>query len=503
MARKVKDNLNIAFIHPDLGIGGAERLVVDAALGLQECGHDVTIYTSHCDKEHCFDEIKKEQVKVVVAGDFLPTQLFGRFFILFATLRQLVLVLKLAFTGVINKHDIFIVDQLSTCVPFLHILSKARILFYCHFPDQLLATRTSLLKKLYRLPFDLIEQVSMSFSDFVVVNSQFTRSIFFKVLNMVKINPNVVYPCVSMEQTSVLPEDEKLLSKIIGPNSRYYLSINRFERKKNIELAIESFHYSNQGKDKRSKLLVCGGYDKRVTENVEYLEELQTVVKKLGMKYSTISYPQYSKTPEDFNLPTDLTESKVLFITSVSGSLKDLLLQNTEMLLYTPSFEHFGIVPLEAMKHGKPVLAVNNGGPLETVISVKQDSANLKTATGWLRPPESAKWAAAIDESVEFNIKNPSFFKENNPQHVYEKFSRDAMVESFLVNIEKMLLNERRISLLAVLTTIALNFLIHKSILYIFPLSSTVFLLIATLFIASGHYVPGVYWIFASSLPYA
>jgi alpha-1,3/alpha-1,6-mannosyltransferase len=31
----------IGFIHPDLGIGGAERLIIDAAIELQRCGHRV------------------------------------------------------------------------------------------------------------------------------------------------------------------------------------------------------------------------------------------------------------------------------------------------------------------------------------------------------------------------------------------------------------------------------------------------------------------------------
>jgi alpha-1,3/alpha-1,6-mannosyltransferase len=68
-------SLHVAFIHPDLGIGknpssessnerllctigGAERLVVDAALGLQSLGHSVDIYTSHHNPAHCFDETK-------------------------------------------------------------------------------------------------------------------------------------------------------------------------------------------------------------------------------------------------------------------------------------------------------------------------------------------------------------------------------------------------------------------------------------------------------------
>lgn len=46
----------VVFFHPDLGIGGAERLVIDAAVGLKNRGHKVIIFTSHCDRNHCFDE---------------------------------------------------------------------------------------------------------------------------------------------------------------------------------------------------------------------------------------------------------------------------------------------------------------------------------------------------------------------------------------------------------------------------------------------------------------
>lgn len=34
--------VKVAFVHPDLGIGGAERLVVDAALELSALGHEVS-----------------------------------------------------------------------------------------------------------------------------------------------------------------------------------------------------------------------------------------------------------------------------------------------------------------------------------------------------------------------------------------------------------------------------------------------------------------------------
>ncbi|PHH68955.1 hypothetical protein CDD83_5873 [Cordyceps sp. RAO-2017] len=69
----------IVFFHPDLGIGGAERLVVDAAVGLQERGHRVVIFTNHCDPGHCFDECRDGTLDVRVRGSWLvPPSVLGR-----------------------------------------------------------------------------------------------------------------------------------------------------------------------------------------------------------------------------------------------------------------------------------------------------------------------------------------------------------------------------------------------------------------------------------------
>ena len=54
----------IVFLHPDLGIGGAERLVVDAALALKSRGHSVHFVTNHHDPNHCFEETTNGQLNV-------------------------------------------------------------------------------------------------------------------------------------------------------------------------------------------------------------------------------------------------------------------------------------------------------------------------------------------------------------------------------------------------------------------------------------------------------
>ena len=66
---------NVIFIHPDLGIGGAERLIVDAAVSLQELGHKVTIFTSHCDPNHCFDEAKDGMSTLYYCASGTPRRL--------------------------------------------------------------------------------------------------------------------------------------------------------------------------------------------------------------------------------------------------------------------------------------------------------------------------------------------------------------------------------------------------------------------------------------------
>ena len=48
--------MRVTILHLDLGIGGAEQLIVNTVL--KELGHDVTLLTTHHDKNHCFEETK-------------------------------------------------------------------------------------------------------------------------------------------------------------------------------------------------------------------------------------------------------------------------------------------------------------------------------------------------------------------------------------------------------------------------------------------------------------
>lgn len=148
----------VAFIHPDLGIGGAERLVCDAALALQRSGHRVKIFTAHHDKSHCFKETSDGTLSVVAIGDWLPRRTLGRFYAFWAYIRMIYVALYLTFISQYNA-DVIICDQISACLPILRLCRKpTKILFYCHFPDMLLTQRKSFLKRIYRLPLDWLEE---------------------------------------------------------------------------------------------------------------------------------------------------------------------------------------------------------------------------------------------------------------------------------------------------------------------------------------------------------
>ncbi|KAJ3390430.1 Alpha-1,3-mannosyltransferase-like protein [Lobulomyces angularis] len=256
--------MNIAFVHPDLGIGGAERLVVDAAVALKSKNHKVIIYTSHHDKTHCFLETKDEM------------------------------------------------------------------------------------------------------ADVIVVNSRFTCSIFKESFPSIKKIPSILYPGIRFESYDKAVDLNDSSVKKIQTQKQIILSINRFERKKNIELAIESFAELVNRETyslKQDKLLVItGGHDPRNLENFEYLNELRELSSSLKLKSLTL-YPSDTST----TLISDKSIN-VLFLPSFNENQRTYLLQNAKCLLYTPSGEHFGIVPVEAMYAKVPVIAVNSGGPMETVI---------------------------------------------------------------------------------------------------------------------------------------
>jgi alpha-1,3/alpha-1,6-mannosyltransferase len=110
-------------------------------------------------------------------------------------------------------------------------------------------------------------------ADEILVNSQFTQSIFKQAFPSIQVDPKVLYPGIHFESysSSVNLSDARVAQLIrfgVGflsysfSKKRRILSINRFERKKQIELALEAFSLLRKTLDEKTfgnlQLVIAG-----------------------------------------------------------------------------------------------------------------------------------------------------------------------------------------------------------------------------------------------------
>ncbi|MEQ1731526.1 MAG: glycosyltransferase [Vicinamibacterales bacterium] len=174
----------------------------------------------------------------------------------------------------------------------------------------------------------------------------------------------VLYPGV--------PVPEMLPAPVLRDSEIVLLSVSRFDPRKNLPLAIDALRElrSRVPADlfSRVQLVLAGHHNLRLPEDVALVSALRRQAADTGLS------------------------DHVQLVFSPSEEERRALVARCRAVLYTPTAEHFGYVPVEAMAAGRPVVAVNNGGPTETV---------LHNMTGMLCAPTPIAFGQALATLVQ------------------------------------------------------------------------------------------------------
>ena len=331
---------------------GIERTMLEHA---KRSRHDVTFITNHFDAKGTFPEFSRFRVEQ------LPLRVSVR-----RSLRDVaVAALKISISqlGIVD-HDVLLVhcDGLGNLVLFANHQEPA--VCFCHTPlriayDSVYISKQCDGKKVHQR---IIENVGKVYR---AIDRRAWRHYDHVFFNSHEVRQRCRRFGLDLCKSSILrPGIDERLSPESTCREAFFLCAGRIMWTKNIESAILGFGKAKTEKtiSEDMRLVIAGMVDKK---SVSYLGDLKSLAADRGDII-------FIETPSDNEL-FDLYRRCFAFI--------------------FPAFnEDWGIVPLEAMLHGKVVISSNMGGPKESVIPGK---------TGWLVNPNAEGIASGIKQCLD------------------------------------------------------------------------------------------------------
>lgn len=326
--------MNVGVIIPELRkYGGAEKLLIECLRRWQYL-HEITVYAMGFREEL----LEEHGVTDIVMKQLTPYFTGGEHDMLLNSV-----LLPKIWEREIGHHDVY-----HTHLWPLHLLNLHPMVWYPHEPlrvindlkyeQSLLTTPFETKRALHTYPkadydevradyFEAYQAVITSFDktghpDKILANSKYTAKYLSGIYGVKDVD--VVYPGINREDFFYQPPDENII-----------LNVNQLWPHKRVNLIIQAMQYVENG-----QLYIVGqGPEKK---------NLEKYAKELGVS------------------------ERVFFLGNVTNEELAILYGRALCVAFVPVREPFGIVALEAMAAGKPLVAVNEGGYTEAVTNGKE-----------------------------------------------------------------------------------------------------------------------------------
>jgi glycosyltransferase involved in cell wall biosynthesis len=323
--------MKIALYYPWIYLkSGVERTILET---VKRSRHSYTIFTNHYDREGTYPEFKKLEVNEL---ERIPVRRN-----IWSVVQASIIILFQKID--LQKFDLLLVHSEGLGDLILPRNNKIPTICFCHTPLRPVFDTEYKIRSREKESF--VRKTIYQLLDFLF---QITDKVLWKKYNYIFFN--------SMESLKRAKKG-RLLSKsakyeILHPGidwknikptyvfRKYFLLPGRIMWTKNIELAIDNFIlFEKRLKGNSFKLIIAGQVDKK---SAEYFARLKLFARK---------------------------SKNIYFVTNPSDKRLNNLYADCYAVLATSFNEDWGLTPIEANAHGKPVLAVKKGGFKESQIN--------------------------------------------------------------------------------------------------------------------------------------